>query len=320
MTRYRVGCIYLLMNVVTGKCYVGQTTGLLESRFKRHVKDAVNGSDVYLHRSIRKYGADNFVKRTLQRCTEPLLDAFERHYIQQLGTLAPHGYNLTKGGDGGGYGRRSKRERKLIGKKIAASNAWRDQSNEKKEFYETTEGVACRARISKALTGRRLSDKVRANHSKGLHARYSNVEAHEQTSRALLRHHASAAGASTRSALSKAAKLRAANGQYFSAEARKRISARAVEQWATPELREHITKARKAAGYSVGSDTRAKISTTLKATYAAHPEILQNLSAKLTGRQMPRHSEFMKARWDAWRLDAANGVVRPAPNGRLVKA
>jgi group I intron endonuclease len=226
----RVGYIYLLINTVNGKMYVGRCVSSIKARWRRHVLDAEQGSDVYLHRAIRKYGAANFFVRRLYRCTEALLDHCERYYIQRYATSAPRGYNLTKGGDGGGYGLRSKADRKLIGAKIRESNSWRDQVAEKAAFYNTPAGQACRRRISKQLTGRKLSAKECRNHSLGLRKRYSREEERTKTRLASLRHYASPGGLLTRQKQSEAGRRRAASGNYFSEATRKLLSAKAKAQ------------------------------------------------------------------------------------------
>lgn len=49
---------------------------------------------------MRKYGIENFVIEQLEVCDNSLLNEREKYYIQKYDTLAPLGYNLTRGGDG----------------------------------------------------------------------------------------------------------------------------------------------------------------------------------------------------------------------------
>lgn len=90
--------IYIVTNTVNGKQYVGITNSLAK-RWNRH-KNA-KGSAPALHAAIKKYGLDAFV-------FSHIADAFDSEaaknieimLIAEHNTIAPHGYNLTSGGDG----------------------------------------------------------------------------------------------------------------------------------------------------------------------------------------------------------------------------
>jgi group I intron endonuclease len=229
MKSYRVGNVYSVTNKLNGKRYVGWTIVAVEKRFARHLYDAAHGSDVYFHRALRKWGAANFVIETLHQCTEPLLREAERCFIKQLNTITPHGYNLTLGGDGGGYGHRSYKERKAIGAKIGAANKGKVAAK-KIAYYATPEGAACKARIAAKLSGRKLSKRECANHSTGLRIRYASEAEHVKTREASMRHYASLAGVVTRRKQSEAGKRRAASGRYFSDKTLTVLSAKASAQ------------------------------------------------------------------------------------------
>lgn len=93
--------VYLLTNLVTGKCYVGKTERTLDIRWDEHLKCARYDSSLYLHRAIRKYGKDSFEHIILQECfSKKDLSDLEIMWIDKLKTLVPNGYNMTKGGDG----------------------------------------------------------------------------------------------------------------------------------------------------------------------------------------------------------------------------
>jgi len=88
-------CIYLI--TLNGKKYVGQTKNTI-SRFRRHRKpDSVCR---YISNAIQLYGWDNAkVEILLADLSFEEANRLETHYIDTLGTLAPGGYNLKKGGD-----------------------------------------------------------------------------------------------------------------------------------------------------------------------------------------------------------------------------
>ena len=116
---YRVGCIYRVHNKVNGKEYYGQTLVKPSSRWSLHICAANHNAPFALPRAIRKYGVDNFTFEVVHRCTAPLLNFAEREFIKQYDSLAPHGYNLTTGGDASGSvseSTRRKHSRQLKGR------------------------------------------------------------------------------------------------------------------------------------------------------------------------------------------------------------
>lgn len=80
----------------------GQTKRTLEKRFKAHIYEALsNKYDMYLHRSIRKYGSDSFEIELLENCDSFNVYSREKYYIKTLNSLSPSGYNQHEGGKGG---------------------------------------------------------------------------------------------------------------------------------------------------------------------------------------------------------------------------
>ena len=91
------GVVYLLINLVNGKMYVGQTIQPLKARMKQHL-----GGKLCVDKAIRKHKPKNFRCEILKCCASKAeLDAWERFFIAALKTKSPLGYNLTDGGEGG---------------------------------------------------------------------------------------------------------------------------------------------------------------------------------------------------------------------------
>ena len=91
--------IYLIMNQVNGKGYVGQAVNI-EERWKQH-KYRLNGQyhgNKHLQNAWNKYGKDNFVFIILEKCAKSVLDQVEIFWIKFLDTYK-NGYNNTEGGD-----------------------------------------------------------------------------------------------------------------------------------------------------------------------------------------------------------------------------
>ena len=84
--------IYVLENMVNGKCYVGQTMQSVKNRLSCH-----KTRNSYIGNALRKYGVENF-KMILSECPEENLDWAEQTAISLLGTISPEGYNIEDGG------------------------------------------------------------------------------------------------------------------------------------------------------------------------------------------------------------------------------
>lgn len=94
--------VYLVINKVNGKVYIGKTVSTLGRRWRGHLHAAVRGAGHLLHRAIRKYGARSFTIKILRRCrSERRLLWTERYYIALFeSNNKEQGYNLTDGGEG----------------------------------------------------------------------------------------------------------------------------------------------------------------------------------------------------------------------------
>lgn len=53
--------------------------------------------------AVKKYGIENFKFEVLIICFDEDRYRFEIEYIKKYNSIAPNGYNLTKGGEGGGF-------------------------------------------------------------------------------------------------------------------------------------------------------------------------------------------------------------------------
>ena len=93
------GFIYFLRSP-SGKGYVGQTIRSVKQRLYCHCHTSRGHS---LLKAIVKYGLDNFFVDVLGQYPIADLDNEEMKAIREFNTLAPYGYNLTKGGQGLGY-------------------------------------------------------------------------------------------------------------------------------------------------------------------------------------------------------------------------
>lgn len=102
------GEIYMLI-APNGKKYIGQTRcyGIknsklfkrgLQSRWRAHKWYAKTKRNTLLSHSINKYGAHNFIVKTILICDEKQMNYFETKYIRQYNTMVPDGLNMVTGG------------------------------------------------------------------------------------------------------------------------------------------------------------------------------------------------------------------------------
>lgn len=105
-----VGSIYVLINTVNNKWYIGQTYRDYKKRLRNHYNQSCSKNPKQvISRAIKKYGWDKFVYYIIYQTVVSLdiqkvkleLDRHEMMYIQQFHTYKPeYGYNITLGGGG----------------------------------------------------------------------------------------------------------------------------------------------------------------------------------------------------------------------------
>ena len=99
--------VYLIVNRIDGKSYIGKTGKSLDRRWNEHVR-SINSSPKtrhgrnYFHRALRKYGVDQFDRCILADGLDvDGVNAMEIYYIALFNSNDPEfGYNCTIGGDG----------------------------------------------------------------------------------------------------------------------------------------------------------------------------------------------------------------------------
>lgn len=94
--------VYRITNTVNGKVYVGITTKAVTERWADHLVTASKSKHTRaLYNAIKKYGADVFsVTELASASSMDELQKLEREFIVSLNSMAPHGYNMTFGGEG----------------------------------------------------------------------------------------------------------------------------------------------------------------------------------------------------------------------------
>ena len=95
-----MGCLYRIVNVLTGQCYIGQTAYSQPfTRFLRHKQEARDGSGGLLHCAMRETGEDAFECECLRQVPNAMLNGLEAYYAEQYGSYVDEGgYNLRECG------------------------------------------------------------------------------------------------------------------------------------------------------------------------------------------------------------------------------
>jgi group I intron endonuclease len=120
--------IYKTTNLINGKFYVGKD--------ERNKNDYL-GSGLNLHRAIKKYGKENFIKETIEICStrEELIER-EKYWIKET-NAQELGYNIADGGWGGNTMCEENKERVINGfkgrKHTTESNEKRRTTREKRK-------------------------------------------------------------------------------------------------------------------------------------------------------------------------------------------
>lgn len=110
----------------SGRAYVGLTRNSVAARWRTHLRAAASGSELALHRAIRKHGSENFRIDVLTECeSEREAKTCERALISAHATFhtTGTGYNLTNGGDGNWGWRPSAETKRKIGAKSKERHA-----------------------------------------------------------------------------------------------------------------------------------------------------------------------------------------------------
>lgn len=97
--------IYRILNKITKKCYIGETKCKdVSRRWNQHKQTIeINKGCPALRDAVKKYGIDNFEFSVLIICFDDERFKYEIEYIKKYNSVAPNGYNLTNGGEGGGF-------------------------------------------------------------------------------------------------------------------------------------------------------------------------------------------------------------------------
>lgn len=157
--------IYKIVNIITGKTYVGQTKRTLQQRLKAHLYEArAKKYNMYLHNAIRKHGQDKFQIHLIEEVGPDAVHERERFWIRELNTLQPQGYNEHEGGAGGCLNPSPELREKLRRAKLGNTpwNKGKRGVQEHSEEARAKMAVAARARWADPVARQKLLEKRKA--------------------------------------------------------------------------------------------------------------------------------------------------------------
>lgn len=82
--------IYIIVNSINNKIYIGQTSRSIQVRFAEHMRDPESG----VFSDVIKYGRSIFTYKLLHTCKSEFADQWEHYYICKYDSTNPeYGYN-----------------------------------------------------------------------------------------------------------------------------------------------------------------------------------------------------------------------------------
>ena len=198
-----MGYVYKITNTVNGKAYIGIS---IHEPEKRRIRDHLSGyGNRIIAKAVKKYGKDAFTYEILEaNVFDEFLPELEVFYIEKFNTVAPHGYNLTSGGD---HGIPSEETRQKMSEAL---------KGEKHPLYGKRHSAETRQKMSESAKGRKNSEEHRRKMSEAQKGKKHSAETRRKISE-------SAKGkkhsAETRQKMSESAK-----GKIISEEHRRKLS------------------------------------------------------------------------------------------------
>lgn len=130
--------VYKITNKVTNKIYIGITNQGSGARYRHHWYKSRIGEPSPIHRSMAKYGEDNFTLEIIDFAdTYDELKEKEKYWIKQYNSTDKSiGYNLTEGGDGT-FGRKHSEETK---KKMSETRLGKCSDKQREHLLKLTVG------------------------------------------------------------------------------------------------------------------------------------------------------------------------------------
>jgi group I intron endonuclease len=190
--------IYRILNKISKKCYIGETKCKdVTRRWNQHKQTIeINKGCPALRDAVKKYGIDNFEFSVLIICFDDERFKYEIEYIKKYNSVVPNGYNLTNGGEGGGFQGKTHTEEVKNGIKNKLKQKYIDNPELKKQMSERNKIVMSNPEVrDKIKNGILNSEKMKKNIEDKRTGNYKQIkhteERKNQISESLKKYHAS---------------------------------------------------------------------------------------------------------------------------------
>ena len=158
--------IYRILNKISKKCYIGETKCKdVIWRWNQHKqKIEINKGCPALRDAVKKYGIDNFEFSVLIICFDDERFKYEIEYIKKYNSVVPNGYNITNGGEGGGFQGKTHTEEVKNGIKNKLKQKYIDNPDLKKQLSERNKIIMSNPEVrEKIKNGILNSEKMKKN-------------------------------------------------------------------------------------------------------------------------------------------------------------
>jgi len=190
--------IYRIINKISKKCYIGETKCKdVTRRWNQHKQTIeINKGCPALRDAVKKYGIDNFEFSVLIICFDDERFKHEIEYIKKYNSVVPNGYNLTNGGEGGGFQGKTHTEEVKNGIKNKLKQKYIDNPELKKQLSERNKIIMSNHQVRENIKNgilnsekmkKNIEDKRTGNYKKNKHTE----EAKTKISESLKKYYAS---------------------------------------------------------------------------------------------------------------------------------
>lgn len=182
--------IYRILNKITKKCYIGETKCKdVSRRWNQHKQTIeINKGCPALRDAVKKYGIDNFEFSVLIICFDDDRFKHEIEYIKKYNSVAPNGYNLTNGGEGGGFQGKTHTEEVKNGIKNKLKQKYIDNPDLKKQLSERNKIIMSNPEVRENIKNgilnsekmkKNIEDKKTGNYKKNKHTEEAKTKISE---------------------------------------------------------------------------------------------------------------------------------------------
>ena len=179
-----MGFIYKITNIITNKCYIGETKkNNPYLRWNEHKRKITQGIGCpALQAAVKKYGIDNFKFEILIICFDEDRFKYEIEYIKKYNSISPNGYNLTKGGEGGGFYGKKHSQQTIDRLSISLKQKYIDNIDLKQQISERKKIVMNSLEVrNKIIQGLNNSEKWKLAKENKKVGNYNHIKPSEKT-------------------------------------------------------------------------------------------------------------------------------------------